>query len=106
MEDRERTEKGLKELAVAFRVPPKIVYNDRGEKVEVILNYDDYLAYLRYLADYVDWETLPPFLQDAVDGMLADEALAEQGDEAFTPLDQFLTELGVESESGQDSEEG
>lgn len=105
MEDRERMEKGLKELVAAFHVPPKIVYNDRGEKVEVILNYDDYLAYLRYLADYVDWETLPPFWQDAVDGMLADEALAEQGDEAFTPLDQFLTELGIKPESGQGTEE-
>jgi len=105
MEDRGQTEKGLKEMAVAFRVPPKVVHNDRGEKVEVILNYDDYVAFLRFLADYVDWEILPGFLQDAVDGMLADEALAEQGDEPLTPLDQFLTELGIESESGQDAKE-
>jgi hypothetical protein len=100
MEEREQMEKGLKEMAVAFRVPPKVVHNDRGEKVEVILNYDDYMAFLRFLADYVDWEILPGFLQDAVDGMLADEARAEQGNEPFTPLDDFLSQLGIESDSG------
>ena len=63
-------------MAAAFRVPPKIVHNDRGDKVEVILNYDDYMAFLRFLADYVDWEILPGFLQDAVDHMLAEEARA------------------------------
>lgn len=92
MEDRERTEKGLKEMAVAFHVPPKIVHNDRGEKVEVILNYDDYMAFLRFLADYVDWEILPGFLQDAVDHMLAEEARAEPGESI--PLRDALRETG------------
>lgn len=105
MEDDDKIGKGLKEAAVAFRVPPKIVHNDRGEKVEVILSYDDYTTFLRFLADYVDWELLPSFLQDAVDGMLADEARAEQGDEPFSPLEGFLAELGIEPESGTSGEE-
>jgi hypothetical protein len=92
MEDREQTEKGLKEMAVAFRVPPKIVHNDRGQKVEVILNYDDYMAFLRFLSDYVDWEILPGFLQDAVDHMLAEEARAEPGESI--PLRDALRETG------------
>ena len=92
MEEREQMEKGLKEMAVAFRVPPKIVHNDRGEKVEVILNYDDYIAFLRFLADYVDWEILPGFLQDAVDHMLAEEARAEPGESI--PLRDALRKTG------------
>jgi hypothetical protein len=77
MEENDQIGKGLKEAAVAFRVPPKIVHNDRGEKVEVILSYDDYTTFLRLLADYVDWELLPGFLQDAVDHMLAEDSRAE-----------------------------
>lgn len=92
MEEREQMEKGLKEMAVAFRVPPKTVHNDRGEKVEVILNYDDYIAFLRFLADYVDWEILPGFLQDAVDHMLAEEARAEPGESI--PLRDALRKTG------------
>jgi len=91
--------KELKEATIAFQVPPKIVHNDRGEKVEVILSYKDYEGFLRFLADYVDWELLPGFLQDAVDGLLVDEAKAEQGDEPPTPLDEVLAELGIDSES-------
>jgi hypothetical protein len=77
---------------VAFRVPPKIVHNDLGEKVEVILSYDDYLTFLRFLADCVDWELLPGFLQDAVDHMLAEEARAELG--GYIPLRNALRETG------------
>ena len=80
MEQKNQKGKELKEAAVAFRVPPKIVHNDLGEKVEVILSYDDYITFLRFLADYMDWELLPGFLQDAVDHMLAEEARAEPGE--------------------------
>jgi hypothetical protein len=38
------------------------------------------VAFLRFLSDYVDWEILPGFLQDAVDHMLAEEARAEPGE--------------------------
>jgi hypothetical protein len=105
MEDKDQKDQELKEAAVAFRVPPKIVHNDRGETVEVILSYEDYKTFLRFLADHIDWELLPGYLQDAVDGMLADEARVEQGDESFTTLDEFLSDLGIESESGTSVEE-
>ena len=105
MEDKDQKDQELKEAAVAFRVPPKIVHNDRGETVEVILSYEDYKTFLRFLADHIDWELLPGHLQDAVDGMLANEARVEQGDESFTPLDEFLSDLGIESESGTSVEE-
>jgi len=47
--------------------------------VEVILSYDDYARFLRILAAHADWETLPPYLQDAIDRVLADDAVAEGG---------------------------
>jgi hypothetical protein len=42
-------DKRLKETIAAFRVPPKMVHNDRGETVEVILSYDEYRP------SYVSW---------------------------------------------------
>ena len=86
-------DKKLKEAVAVFRVPPKMVHNDRGETVEVILSHDDYQTFLRFLADYVDWELLPPHLQDAVDGMLADEARREPGESI--PLREALCETGL-----------
>jgi hypothetical protein len=83
---------------IGFQIPPKMVYNDQGEMVEVILSYADYKTFLRFLADYVDWELLPSYLQDEVDHLLAEEARMEQGDEAPTSLLEALTELGIEPE--------
>jgi hypothetical protein len=85
-------DKRLKETIAAFRVPPKMVHNDRGETVEVILSYDEYKAFLRFLADYVDWESLPGYLQDAIDHLLAEEARAESGESI--PLRKALRETG------------
>ncbi len=86
----------VKEAAAVFHMPPKMVQNDRGEIVEVILSYADYKAFLHFLAEYVDWESLPSYLQDAVDHLLAEEAKIEQGDEPPTPLLEALAELGIE----------
>jgi hypothetical protein len=91
-------DKKLKEATAVFHIPPKMVQNDQGEIVEVILSYADYKAFLRFLADYVDWELLPHYLQDAVDHLLADEARLEQGDEAATSLAETLAKLGIELE--------
>ena len=91
--------KKLKETAAALHIPPKMVYNDRGETVEVILSYNDYQTFLQYLADYVDWELLPGYLQDAVDHLLADQARAEQGDEASASLLDVMTDLGIDTGS-------
>ncbi len=41
---------------------------------------EDYYLFLRVLASHVDWEALPLYLQDDIDNMLADEALAEEGE--------------------------
>ena len=84
--------KKLKEAVAAFHIPPKMVHNDQGETVEVILSYDDYKTFLRFLADYVDWELLPSYLQDAVDHLLAEEARAEPGESI--PLRKALRETG------------
>ncbi|NKQ34454.1 MAG: hypothetical protein HF973_02440 [Chloroflexi bacterium] len=58
--------------------PPKMVYDDSGQLVEVILSAKDYRAYLRALASESDWETLPKFLQDAIDRMLIDDVRHEK----------------------------
>lgn len=84
-----------KEQSPFFHTPPKMVYNDQGEAVEVILNYEDYKTFLQFLAEYVDWESLPSYLQDVVDHLLAEEAKVEQGDEPPTPLLETLAKLGI-----------
>jgi Fe-S cluster assembly scaffold protein SufB len=63
---------------VLFRHPPKLVYDENGQLIEVILDAEDFLAYLRSLASETDWETLPEHLQDAIDRMLIDEVRSER----------------------------
>lgn len=58
---------------------PRFVHNERGEIIEVLLSYEDYKRFLRTLACHADWDTLPTYLQDAIDHLLADEAQAEEG---------------------------
>ena len=71
---------------------PHVVHDAQGQAVGVILPYADYQALLRLLASDADWESLPPYMQDAIDNMLADEALAERG--APRPLRELLAETG------------
>ena len=59
--------------------PPRTVQDEHGEVVGVVLSQSDYRLFLRVLASYADWDTLPPYLQDSIDNLLADEALAEGG---------------------------
>jgi len=72
--------------------PPRYVSDATGRAVEVVLSYADYQELLRLLARHADWETLPPHLQDAIDNVLADDALAEGG--TPIPLRQALAEPG------------
>lgn len=58
---------------VVLANPPKMVYDEAGRLIEVILPAEDYLVYLQSLAAEADWETLPPHLQDAIDRMLIAE---------------------------------
>lgn len=71
---------------------PRFVQNDRGEVVEVILSLEDYKAFLHVLATHADWETLPPYLQDAIDRLLIEEAKAEALPPR--PLRELLSETG------------
>jgi hypothetical protein len=71
---------------------PHLIHDENGKITGVILSYTDYQTFLRVLAAHTDWETLPPYLQDAVDNMLADEALAEEGESR--PLRELLAETG------------
>lgn len=72
--------------------PPRMIHDEEGSLVGVILAYADYQTFLRILAAYADWEELPPYLQDAIDNLLADEALAEAGESI--PLRKVLAETG------------
>ena len=65
---------------VLLRHPPKLVYDDNGRLIEVILAAEDFIAYLRSLAAETDWETLPEHLQDAIDRMLIDEVRSERAE--------------------------
>ena len=71
---------------------PKLVYDRRGQLVEVTLTYTDYRTFLQLLAAYADWEKLPRHLQDALDHMLAEEARTEGGESI--PLRRALAETG------------
>jgi len=72
--------------------PPRTIYDENGQIAGVILAYADYQTFLDILARHADWEQLPPYLQDAIDNMLADEAEAEGGESQ--PLRALLAETG------------
>jgi len=74
--------------------PFRTIHDSSGKPKGIILDYREYQQLLRLLAHYADWEELPPFLQDAIDNMIADEAESEGGEPR--PLDEFLAELGEE----------
>ncbi|NIT59768.1 MAG: hypothetical protein GWN00_27165 [Aliifodinibius sp.] len=70
--------------------PLKMVYDDTGRLVEVILSAEDFLIYLRSIMAEADWETLPEHLQDAIDRMLIDEVRIEK--ETALDLDMVLAD--------------
>ena len=70
----------------------RMVSDENGRLLEVILGSAEYKDILRTLARSADWETLPSYLQDAIDHLLADEARDEAGD--ALPLRQALAETG------------
>ena len=70
----------------------KWVYDDVGEVIEVILEYDDFKILLQKVARETDWETLPRHLQDVVDAMLMEEASGENSE--ILPLRDLLRETG------------
>ena len=78
--------------AAVVSAPPRLVSDEKGQIVEVILGYEEYRNLLRLLAKHADWDTLSPPIQDAIDNFLADEAMAEEGE--AIPLRQALAETG------------
>jgi hypothetical protein len=76
----------------SFSHAPHLIHDEDGKITGVILSYTDYQTFLRVLAAHTDWETLPLYLQDAIDNMLADEALAEKGESR--PLRELLAKTG------------
>jgi hypothetical protein len=70
--------------------PPRTIQDEHGRVVGVVLSQSDYRLFLRVLASHADWEALPPYLQDAIDNMLADEALADEGEPR--PLRELLAQ--------------
>jgi len=89
---RPRAATRVAEPPVTLSTPPRLVSDEKGRTVEVILGYEDYRSLLRLVARHADWEALPPHLQDAIDNVLADDALAEEGQ--AIPLRQALAESG------------
>lgn len=73
-----------------YATPPKMVYDDRGQLIEVILSAKDYFRYLRTLTEGDDWENLPPYIQDAVDQFLIAEVRSEK--ETAVSLESVLAE--------------
>lgn len=63
---------------IVFEKPPKMVFAPSGELVEVTIPASEYHAYLRFLSENFDWESLPAHLQDAIDLMLIDEVRSEK----------------------------
>ena len=66
-------------MSMLIEHPPKMVYDQLGRLVEVILTAEDFRNYLRAVLAEADWETLPPHVQDAVDLLLIDEVRHEKG---------------------------
>jgi hypothetical protein len=72
--------------------PPKLVYDEHGQLIEVIVSADDFRAYLNSLRQEADWKTLPKHLQDAMDLLLIDEVRREKS--PARDLETVLAELG------------
>jgi hypothetical protein len=68
--------------------PPRTILDENGQEAGFILSPGDYRAWLKLLSRHADWESLPQYLQDRIDNLLADEAEQEGGE--LTPLSAFL----------------
>ncbi len=75
-------------MTLAIEHPPKMVYDETGTLVEVILSAEDFRTYLRTLLAEADWDTLPPHLQDAIDLLLVEEVRHEK--ETARDFDEIL----------------
>lgn len=58
--------------------PPKLVFDEHGTFVEVILTAADFRTYLQTVLDDTPWDELPEHLQDAIDRLMIDDVRAER----------------------------
>lgn len=73
--------------------PLKMVSDDRGELVEVIITAADFKVYLQSLITTSDWELLPEHVQDAADRLLIDEVRHEKEDAALLSANKNAIQL-------------
>lgn len=78
-------------MADTITFSPRTIHDANDNLEGVILEYREYSALLRLIAESVDWEELPDYLQDGIDNLLADEAEPE-GTEPI-PLSTLLADL-------------
>lgn len=78
-------------MADTITFSPRTIHDSSGKLEGVILDYSEYRALLRLLAESVDWEELPEHLQDAIDNMMADDAEAE--DASPIPLSSIIADF-------------
>ncbi len=81
-------------MADTITFSPRTIYDSSGKLEGVILDYHEYRALLRLLAERVDWEDLPDHLQDAIDNMLADDAEAK--DASPIPLSAIISDFDLD----------
>ena len=70
--------------------PPKMVFDDRGSLIEVILSAEDFRTYLRAAVADTPWDELSPAWQDALDRLLIDDVAAER--DSAVDLDTILAD--------------
>jgi hypothetical protein len=76
------------EAAVIQTQPPKMVFNEHGQLVEVIMVVDDFREYMRVMVGDTPWEDLPEPWQDAIDQLLIEDVASERP--AAVDLDDVL----------------
>lgn len=58
--------------------PPKMVFDDRGSLVEVILSAEDFRTYLRAAVADTPWDEMSPAWQDVLDRLLIEDVAPER----------------------------
>jgi hypothetical protein len=72
--------------------PPKMVFDARGELIEVIVSAEDFRVYVSAVLSDTPWDELPEHWQDAVDRLMIEDVLDERGD--AVDLDSLVGDVG------------
>lgn len=60
--------------------PSKMVFDEHGALIEVIVSAEDFRSYVRSVVADTAWDELPEPWQDALDRLLIDDVASERGD--------------------------